>query len=177
MQARRTQSLPCPHVPWPASKRNDNLVQWALDRDGHLLCLGWWKRCAERRGLSSLSYTHWARFNPSFLFLTLLQDGVWLQLWSQLTASSLSFFLPRVSVSLFWRAHRFPLLSQNHTRCCWIRSSLEREGRDGSGLRWSPSWDRERTNCSFTLCCYSCLSYLTHVYTHTCAHLLSVFNQ
>lgn len=118
----------------------------------------------------AVSHTHWARFNPSFLFLTLLQDGVWLQLWSQLTASS------SVSVSLFWRAHRFPLLSQTHPRCSLDRVQIG-EGRAGWVRIEVISQLRRRKNkpllysvlLLLPLLSYTCI----HTHTRTCYQVLT----
>ncbi len=138
--------------------------------------------CSNRKMRPELSHTHWARFILSFLFLTLLQDGVWLQLWSKLTASSV--FFSSVSVSLFWRATQISFtVSDSPTVLAGSSPDWRRKGGvSGSGLRSSPSWDRERTNhASFTPCCYSCLI-LSYTCIHTCSggsgtqcNLLSMF--
>lgn len=174
MQARRTQSLSCPHVPWPASKHNDNPVQQDLNRDGHLSHSRWWKRCAataqtERRGPSCLAHTP-SEIQP----IISLPDSP--SRWSLTPAvipthCFFSFFPLRFSLSLLTRTQIPFTVSNSPTVLAGSGPDWRGKGGVGSGLRSSPSWDRARTNrASFTLCCYFCLSYLTHVYTHADTH-------
>ncbi len=93
-------------------------------------------------------------------------------------------FFSSVSVSLFWRATQISFtVSDSPTVLAGSSPDWRRKGGvSGSGLRSSPSWDRERTNhASFTPCCYSCLI-LSYTCIHTCSggsgtqcNLLSMF--
>lgn len=173
MQARRTQSLLCPHVPWPASKHNDNLVQQALNRDGHLSHSRWWKRCAataqtERRGPSCLAHTP-SEIQP----IISLPDSPsrWSLTPAVIPTHCFFSFFPSVSVSLFWRAHRFPLLSQTHPRCSLDRVQIG-EGRAGLGQDWGPlpaETEKEQT-VPLLPCAATPASLILHMYTHTYIH-------
>lgn len=177
MQVRCTQSLSCPRVPWPASKHNDDLVQRALNCDGHLSHSRWWKRCAvtaqtERWVPSCLTHTERDSFHhfSSWLYFKMESD-------SSCDPNSLPLlfffhFCFSLSLSLLTCTHISFTVSDLPMVLTGSGPDWRRKGGvSGSGLRSSPSWDRERTNrASFTPCCYSCLllSY-TCIHTHTLA--------
>lgn len=170
MQVRRTRSLSCPHVPWPASKHNDNLVQRALNRDGHLSHSRWWKRCAataqtERWGPSCLTHTERDSFHHFSSWLSFKMESD-----SSCDPNSLPllFFSLRFSLSLLTHTQISFTVSDSPTVLAGSGPDWRRKGGvSGSGLRSSPSWDRERINrASFTPCCYSCL-----LLSYTCIHI------
>lgn len=177
MQARHTQSLSCPHVPWPASKHNDNLVQQALNRDGHLSHSRWWKHCAataqtERRGLSCLTHIHWdsSHHFSSWLSFKMESDS------SCDPNSLLILFSPPPFQSLSFDTHTDFLYCLRLTHgACWIGSRLEREGRGWVRIEVL-SQLRQRMNkpCFLypVLLLLLLLSY-TCTHTHTCYQALS----
>lgn len=168
MQVRRTRSLSCPHVPWPASKHNDNLVHRALNRDGHLSCSRWWKRCAataqtdEARAVShTLSEIHSIISLPD-------APSRWILTPAVIPTHCLFSFFPSVSVSLFWRATQISFtVSDSPTVLAGSGPDWRRKGMvSGSELRSSPSWDRERTNQTMPL--------LPHAATHVFSYLTRI---
>ncbi len=135
--------------------------------------------CSNGKMRPELSHTHWARFILSFLSFKMESDSS-----CDPNSLPLLFFFSSVSVSLFWRATQISFtVSDSPTVLAGSSPDWRRKGGvSGSGLRSSPSWDRERTNhASFTPCCYSCLI-LSYTCIHTCSggsgthcNLLSMF--
>lgn len=170
MQVRRTRSLSCPHVPWPASKHNDNLVHRALNRDGHLSCSRWWKRCAatvqtERWGPSCLTHTERDSFHHFSSWLSFKMDSD-----SRCDPNSLplQFFSLRFSLSLLTRNTDFLYSLRLAHGARWIRSRLEKEGR-GIWVRIEVlSQLRQRKNklCLFYPMLLLMSSLILHIYRH-----------
>lgn len=159
MQARRTQSLPCPHVPCPASKHNDNLVQWALDRDGHLSHSGWWKHCAESC-LSCLTHTL-SKIQP----IISLPDSS--SRWS-LTPAVIPthYFFFCFSLSLLTRTQISFTVSDSPT--VLAGSGPDWRGKGGMGQDWGdlPA-ETEKEQTAPLLCAATPASLILHMYTHT----------
>lgn len=171
MQVRRTRSLSCPHVPWPASKHNDNLVQRALNRDGHLSHSRWWKHCAataqtERWGPSCLTHTERDSFHHFSSWLSFKMESD-----SSCDPNSLPllfFFSPFQSLSFDADTDFLYCLRLAHG-ARWIGSRLEKEGW-GIWVRIEVlSQLRQRKNkpCLFYPMLLLLPSLILHMYTHT----------
>lgn len=174
MQARHTQSLSCPHVPWPASKHNDNLVQQDLNHDGHLSHSRWWKRCAataqtERRGPSCLAHTP-SEIQP----IISLPDSP--SRWSLTPAVIPTHCFFSFFQSLSFDAHTDSLYCLKLTHGArWIGSRLEREGRGWVRIEVLSQLRQSKNKpcllypvlLLLPLLSYTCIHSHTHVHIHT----------
>ncbi len=160
-------------------KHNDNLVQRALNHDGHLSHSRWWKHCAataqtERWGPSCLTHTERDLFHHFSSWLSFKMESD-----SSCDPNSLPllFFFLRFSLSLLMHTQISFTVSDSPTVLAGSGPDWRRKG-GYLGQDWGPlpaETEKEQTVPLLPHAATPAFSYLTHVYTH--ARLLSGFNQ